>query len=59
MSIGGSSTPNTSRDFTGWLGGQPGDDVIDLLDRDWSGPASFNLERALHDPPFPIQLHIR
>ncbi|MHA6523511.1 TY-Chap domain-containing protein [Tessaracoccus sp. G1721] len=38
------------------LGAGPGDDVVDLLARDWSGPASFDLEALLRDAPFPVKL---
>ena len=30
------------------LGGRPDDDVLDLLERDWSGEASYDFEVKLH-----------
>lgn len=38
------------------LGGEPGEHVIELLARRWSGGRSFDLERVLRDAPFPIRL---
>lgn len=37
------------------LGGRPGDDVLDLLARDWTGYRSFDLEAPLRDAPFPLR----
>ena len=40
------------------LGGEPGEEVLDLLARDWTGDRSFALERLLRDKaPFRIQFH--
>lgn len=39
------------------LGGRQGDDLLDLVARDRTGPASFDLERILHEAPFPIEFH--
>jgi hypothetical protein len=36
------------------LGGRPGEDVLTLLARDWTGERSFDLETRLHRPPFPV-----
>lgn len=38
------------------LGGEPGEHVIELLARHWSGARSFDLEHVLRQAPFPIQL---
>ena len=38
------------------LDGRPGDDLLDLLARDWSGDRSFGLEALLTQAPFPVQL---
>ena len=37
--------------------GEPGDDVIELLAKNWSGPASFELEAALDTAPFQVGLN--
>ena len=34
------------------LGGQPNDDILDLLFRNWSGSRSYDLERIIRDAPF-------
>lgn len=39
------------------LGGRPGDDVLDLLARDWAPARSFDLERLLRDAPFDTHFH--
>ena len=38
------------------LGGQPGDDVLDVLVRDWTGPQSYDLERLLRTSGIPVAL---
>ena len=38
------------------LDGRPGEDVLDLLARDWSGDRSFGLEALLTQAPFSVQL---
>ena len=38
------------------LGGEPGEHVIELLARHWSGKRSFDLEQVLREAPFPIRL---
>ncbi len=35
--------------------GRPGDDVLDLLARDWTGLRSFDLEAPLRDAPFALR----
>ncbi len=40
------------------LGGQPGDDVLDLLERDFTGPGSYELESRLRASDIPVQLHV-
>ncbi len=37
------------------LGGDPGDDILELLARDWTGFRSFDLEALLRQAPFPIR----
>jgi hypothetical protein len=37
------------------LGGDPGDDVLALLTRDWTGARSYDLERLLAESGIPIQ----
>ena len=44
-------------DLVAWHGGEPGDDVIELLAKNWSGPASFELEAALDTAPFQVGLN--
>jgi hypothetical protein len=39
------------------LGGQPGDDILDLLERDFTGPKSYDLEARLRACDIPIDLH--
>lgn len=38
------------------LGGQPGDDVLELLERDWTGPRSYDFERVLRESGIPVML---
>lgn len=38
------------------LGGQPGDDVLVLLERDWTGPRSYDFERLLRQSGIPVKL---
>jgi hypothetical protein len=37
------------------LGGTPGDDVLDILERGWTGAGSYALEQLLRDTAFPLQ----
>jgi hypothetical protein len=39
------------------LGGQPGDDVLDLLERDFTGTKSYDLEARLRAADIPIDRH--
>jgi hypothetical protein len=39
------------------LGGQPGDDVLDLLERDFTGAKSYDLEARLRRSDIPIDVH--
>ena len=38
------------------LGGQPGDDVLVLLERDWTGRQSYEFERLLRESGIPVNL---
>lgn len=38
------------------LGGRAGDDVLDLLEREWTGPRSYDLERVLRESDIPVTL---
>jgi hypothetical protein len=38
------------------LGGQAGDDVLDLLEREWTGPRSYEFERLLRESDIPVSL---
>lgn len=38
------------------LGGQPGDDVLALLERGWTGARSYDLERLLRESGIPVKL---
>ena len=40
------------------LGGQPGDDVLDLLERDYTGAGSYELENRLRESDIPVKLHV-
>lgn len=40
------------------LGGEPGDDVLDLLERDWTGARSYDLERLIRESDIPSRLHV-
>lgn len=40
------------------LGGQPGDDILDLLDARFTGQRSYDLERLLRDGAAPSELHV-
>jgi hypothetical protein len=40
------------------LGGEPGDDVLDVLERGWTGDRSYDLERLLREGDFPIERFI-
>lgn len=39
-------------------GGEPGENVLKLLARRWSGPASFELERTLRESGIPVELRV-
>ncbi len=39
------------------LGGEPGEDVLDVLERDFTGQRSYELERRLRDGDVPVELH--
>ena len=41
------------------LGGKAGDDILELLERRWSGPRSGELEQVLRDCSIPIALFVR
>lgn len=38
------------------LGGRPGDDVLELLERDWTGDRSYDFERLLRESDIPVKL---
>ena len=38
------------------LGGQPGDDVLDLLEQGWTGSRSYDFERLLRQSGIPVNL---
>jgi hypothetical protein len=38
------------------LGGRPGDDVLELLERDWTGSRSYDFERVLRESGIPVKL---
>ncbi len=38
------------------LGGRPGEDVLDVLQRDWSGARSYDLEKLLRETTIPVSL---
>jgi hypothetical protein len=38
------------------LGGQPGQDILDVLERNWTGPRSYDLEKLLRDTTIPVTL---
>ncbi len=40
------------------LDGQPGDDVLDLLARNWTGARSYELERRLRESDIPVELFV-
>lgn len=42
--------------LVGALGGAPGDDVLDLLARDWTGLRSYDFERLLRQSGIPVAL---
>jgi hypothetical protein len=39
------------------LGGEPGTDVLDPLERDWTGSQSYEVEARLRHSDIPVQLH--
>lgn len=40
------------------LGGQPGDNVLDLLERDYTGTGSYELEKRLREGDIPVTRHV-
>jgi hypothetical protein len=40
------------------LSGEPREDVLDLLERDWTGARSYELERRLRESGIPRERHI-
>ena len=38
------------------LGGKPGDDILELLGREWTGDKSYDLEAVLRDGPIEVVL---
>ncbi len=40
------------------LGGEPGEDVLDVLERDYTGQRSYELEHRLRDGDIPVELYI-
>jgi hypothetical protein len=40
-----------------WLGANEHDDILDVLDKSWSGARSYDLERRLEQSDIPIQRH--
>ena len=38
------------------LGGKPGDDILDLLAKNWTGEKSYDLEAILRDGPIEVEL---
>ena len=39
------------------LGGRTGEDVLDVLERDFTGPGSYELERRLRQSTIPVEFH--
>ncbi len=40
------------------LGGKPGEDILELMRRDWSGDKSYDLERILRECDIPVVLSV-
>jgi hypothetical protein len=40
------------------LGGKPEDDILDLLQRSWTGARSYDLEEILREGPIEVQLGV-
>jgi hypothetical protein len=40
------------------LGGKPGDDILGLLGREWTGDRSYDLERILREGPIRVELGV-
>ncbi len=38
------------------LGGKPEDDILDLLERNWTGEKSYDLEEILREGPIEVEL---
>jgi hypothetical protein len=36
------------------LGGKPGDEILELLGREWTGDKSYDLETVLRDGPIEV-----
>lgn len=49
------AAPNVYR-VVALLGGGPGDDVLELLERDWTGARSYDFERLLRESDIPVKL---
>lgn len=43
--------------FVELLGGNPGEDVLDLLEAHWTGTQSYELERRIRESDIPVHLH--
>ena len=37
------------------VGGEPGEEILTVLARDWTGARSFDLEALLREAPFPLR----
>ena len=40
------------------LGGKPEDDILDLLERSWTGDKSYDLEEILREGPIEVELGV-
>jgi hypothetical protein len=40
------------------LGGRPGDDLLDLLERDYTGTGSYELEKRLRESDITVKRHV-
>ncbi len=40
------------------LGGRTGDDILDLLGRDFTGAGSYELEKRLREGDIPVERHV-
>jgi hypothetical protein len=48
--------PGDVHRVVGLLGGRAGDDVLVVLERDWTGPRSYEFERLLRESGIPVNL---